>query len=198
MVKEVSPPQLATYERKPYFYLDNPSQGVVFVAPVNGATTPNSQNPRSELRQLVNGENAAWSNKSQTWIMDSIHMVAEYPASSDDTRGVVTMQIHDGNDDVSVLRYERSGEVWVTRGDNTHHDLVIPNYVLRTWVTVRVVAKAGGGIYWYVNNLTTPVASVPGVFSGCYFKAGCYTQGNESNSTGRGVSAFRKLTVTKR
>ena len=197
MVKEVRMPQLATYELRPYFFLTNSSDGVVFSAPVDGATTPNSANPRSELRQMSGDQNAAWSNKTQTWTLETVHRIIEAPQSGDNTRGVVTMQIHDGNDDVSVLRYERSGELWVTRGDLSHYDLVNPNYVLGTWMRVKVVAKKGGGIFWYINNMTTPVASVSGVFSGCYFKLGCYTQGNESNSTGRGVTAFRSAKVTK-
>lgn len=195
MVKEVTMPQLATYENKPYFYLDNSSQGVIFMAPVGGATTPNSQNPRSELRQMVNGSNAAWSNKSQTWTMEALMCFVELPSSSDPTRGVVGMQIHDGNDDVTVLRLEKNGDLWVTKGDTAHHILVNGSYVLRTWMTVRVVAKRGGGIEWWINGVKK--ATIPGVYSGCYFKAGAYTQCTPSQGSGRGVTAFRSLKVTR-
>lgn len=198
MVTEVRMPRLATYERKPYFWTDGAATGVVFRAPVNGATTPNSQNPRSELRQMnANGDEASWSNKNQTWLMTARLKVTKWPTSGDNTRGVVLMQIHDGNDDVTVLRSERSGELWVTKGDNTHHDKIMDPYPLGKIITVRVLAAAGGGIYWYLNNLSVPVASVGGVYSGAYFKAGCYTQGNESNSTGYGESVFYSLEVRK-
>jgi hypothetical protein len=190
-------PQLATYELKPYFYLERPSQGVVFSAPAQGgATTPNSQNPRSELRQMINGENAAWSNKSQTWTMQATMCFQQIPTSSDATRGVVGLQIHDGNDDVTVLRLEKNGDLWVTKGDETHHDLVNGSYVLGTFMNVKVVARKGGGILWYINNMTTPVASVPGVISGAYFKAGAYTQ-TGPGATGQGVTIFRSLKVSK-
>jgi hypothetical protein len=196
MVKEVRMPQLATYELKPYFFLHSSSAGVIFSAPVGGATTPNSQNPRSELRQMSGDQNAAWSNKSQTWTMEAVMAFNQIPSSSDPTRGVVGMQIHDGNDDVTVLRLEKNGDLWVTKGDTAHHILVNPNYVLRTFMRVRVVAKRGGGISWYINNMTTPVATIPGVISGAYFKAGCYTQCTPSQGSGQGVTAFRSLRVT--
>lgn len=197
MVKEVTMPQLATYELKPYFYLDNASQGVIFSAPAQGgATTPNSSNPRSELRQMVNGSNAAWSNKSQTWTMQGTFAFLQIPISSDPTRGVVGMQIHDGNDDVTVLRLEKNGDLWVTKGDTAHHILVNGNYVLGTYMNVKVEARKGGGIRWYINNMTTPVATIAGVYSGCYFKAGAYTQ-TGPGATGQGVTAFRSLTVKK-
>lgn len=198
MVTEIRMPRLATYENKPYFYTNGAAYGVRFRAPVNGATTPNSQNPRSELRQMdPGGDEASWSNRNETWQMTAKLKVAQWPTSSDNTRAVVVMQIHDGNDDVSVLRSERSGELWVTRGDNTHYDKVMDPFPLNKIITARVKAKAGGGIYWYINNMTNPVASLSGVYSGCYFKAGCYTQGNESNSTGYGEAVFYSLKIEK-
>jgi hypothetical protein len=122
----------------------------------------------------------------------------EIPSSSDATRGVVAMQIHDGKDDVSVLRLEKNGDLYITRGDETHTFPVTSNYVMRTFMRVKVEARKGGGIRWYINNMNTPVATIPGVFTNCYFKAGCYTQAETSSPiTGRGVTAFRSLTVRK-
>lgn len=193
MVKEVRMPQLATYELAPYFYLNNANQGVIFSAPVNGKTTPNSQNPRSELRQMSGDQNAAWSNKTQNWSMEAVMAFWQLPGGKPH---VVGMQIHDGNDDVSVLRLE-SNKLYVTRGDDTHTFLVNSNYQLRTFMRVRVTAHKGGGIKWYFNGATTPAATISGVFSGCYFKAGCYTQANPSNGTGQGVTVFKSLKVWK-
>lgn len=194
MVKEVTMPQLATFELKPYFFLDNPAVGVVFSAPANGKTTPNSKNPRSELRQMINGDNAAWSNKSQTWNMEAVMAFWELPGGKPH---VVGMQVHDGNDDVTVLRLE-GNDLYVTRGDDTHYDLVNSNYALKTFMRVRCTAKKGGGISWFFNGETTPRATVGGTYSGCYFKAGCYTQANPSNGgTGRGMTIFKSLKVWK-
>lgn len=191
-------PQLATYELRPYFFLTDASAGVIFSAPVGGATTPNSDNPRSELRQMSGDQNAAWSNKTQTWTMEAVMAFLEIPSSSDATRGVVGLQIHDNKDDVTVLRLEKNGKLYITDHDETHTFPVNSNYVMRTYMRVKVVAKKGGGIYWYINNMNTPVATLPGVISGAYFKAGCYSQVESSSPvTGRGVTAFRSLTVRK-
>lgn len=196
MVKEIKWPQLKTYELKPYFWLDDAAQEVIFRAPVGGKTTPNSVNPRSELRQMTNaGENAAWSNKTGTWTLNARMRFRSIPTSSDPTRACVGIQIHDGNDDVTVLRLEKNGDLWVTQGDNTHYDLVNGSYVMGTFMNIRLRAVKGGGIQWFINNMVTPVSTLPGTFSGCYFKAGCYTQGTPSNSTGYGETGFTSLTI---
>lgn len=199
MVKEVEWPALATYELKPYFWLNEPNPEVIFRAPVNGTTTKNSVNPRSELRQMyANGEPAAWSNKSATWQLDARLRFRAIPTSSDPTRGNVGMQVHDGNDDVTVLRLEKNGDLWITKGDTTHHHQVTGSYVMNTWMTVRLQARAGGGIYWYIDNMTTPEVIISGVYSGCYFKLGAYCQGNESNSTGFAETGFSSAKITSR
>jgi hypothetical protein len=146
---------------------------------------------------MVNGENAAWSNKSQTWTMQATMAFYQIPTSSDPTRGVVGLQIHDGNDDVTVLRLEKNGDLYITRGDDTHTFPVTGSYVMRTFMNVKVVARKGGGIRWFINNMTTPVATIPGVISGAYFKAGCYTQCTPSQGSGQGVTVFRSLKVSK-
>lgn len=195
VVKEVEWPALKTYERKPYFWTNGAATGVFFRAPVNGTTTPNSENPRSELRQMnPGGDKAAWSNKTATWSMEALMAFTAIPTSSDATRGTVGMQVHDGNDDVTVLRLEKNGDLWVTQGDDTHFDLVNGSYVMGTFMTVKIEARKGGGFRWYINgtHVSTPVA---GTRSGCYFKAGAYTQGNESNSTGYGETCFKTLKV---
>jgi hypothetical protein len=196
MVKEVTMPQLATYEIKPYFYIEPNTKGaVVFSAPVGGATTSNSQNPRSELRQMkTNGDEAAWSNKSQTWNMEAIMAFHELPSSSDDERGVVGMQVHDGKDDVTVLRLELTGDLWLTNGNESHQINANSNYVLDTFMKVRITAKKGGGFQWFINDQFKG-QPVSGVKSGCYFKAGAYTQCTPSQGSGRGTTLFRSLKI---
>lgn len=199
MVKEVTMPKLATYELKPYFYLNSASQGVIFSAPAQGGkTTPNSSNPRSELRQMVNGSNAAWSNRSQTWNMEAVMCFNQIPSSSDPTRGVVGMQVHDGNDDVTVLRLEDNGDLWLTQGDTAHGILANGSYVLGTFMKVRITARKasqGGGFLWFINDVFKG-APVGGTSTGCYFKAGCYTQ-TGPGATGQGVTIFKSLKVWK-
>lgn len=191
--KEVGPSALAKYEIKPWFYTDD-GKTVVFRAPVDGVTTSNSGYPRSELRQLKNnGELAAWSNKNETWTMECELAFTHLPSGKPH---VVGMQIHgdDNTDDLTVLRLEGS-DLYVTKQDNTHYDLIDSSYTLGDWIKVKVVAKKGGGIDWYYNG--TKSASLPGVYSGLYFKHGCYTQANESNGSGYGEVRSRAFKITR-
>jgi len=52
-VDEFSPAQLEAGTNNAYFYTGSDG-AMVFWAPVNGASTSGSQNPRSELRELIN------------------------------------------------------------------------------------------------------------------------------------------------
>lgn len=197
MVTEVGMPVLATYERDPYFYLNDALQIVFCEAPVGGTTTPNSDNPRSELRQMKpNGDKAAWSNANASWFLECDLAFWEIPSSSDPTRGVVGMQCHDGADDVTVLRLEKNGDLWLTKGDSAHGRLVTGSYVMKTFMKVRLEARKGVGFFWYVNGTmigSTPVVS--GVKSGCYMKWGAYTQCTPSQGSGRGKVGFKSARV---
>lgn len=182
---------LSTFELKPYFWLEDGKNFVTFQAPVNGVTTSGSSYPRSELRQMKNsGDEAAWSNKTQTWEMEATLAFTHLPGGKPH---VVGMQVHDSEDDVTVLRLE-GNDLYVTRGDDTHFDLIDGSYALGKKIKVKVEARKGDGIRWYLNGVQ--VARVPGVFSGCYFKAGCYTQANEDNGTGYGQVQIYSLKVT--
>ena len=59
----VKVPELLTYADD-WFRLNAAGDGVVFTAPTDGATTKNSRNPRSELREMsADGKTpAAWSS----------------------------------------------------------------------------------------------------------------------------------------
>lgn len=189
--KEITRPGLSTYENKPYFYTDN-GVDVVFQAPVNGVTTSGSSYPRSELRQMDgNGDETSWSNKHDTWTMEATMAFTHLPGTKPHCVG---LQIHDSNDDVTVLRLE-GNDLYVTKGDDTHYDLIDGSYSLGTFMDVKVVANAGGSIDWYFDGVKK--ATVSGVYSGLYFKAGVYPQANESNGTGYGQTKFRSLKVRK-
>lgn len=191
MVKEVYVPQLLTFEDPQHFFTRSDG-AVIFRAETTGATTPNSTNPRAELRQMKPGgkTEASWSNASQTWAMDATMAFTHLPGGKPH---VVGMQVHDGKDDVTVLRLEGSS-LYITKGDDTHHILVTNSYVLGTFMFVAVVAAKGGGITWTIDG--DPKGGVGGVKKGCYFKAGCYTQASPSSSppgTGYGETAFKSL-----
>lgn len=194
MVKEVTWPELQTFELKPYFYTDDGIE-VIFRAPVNGATTSGSTNPRSEMRQMNpnGGDEKAWSNSNETWYLQTLMRFRHLPDDpSDPTRGVVGMQCHDGKDDITTLRLEHNGDLYVTDGDDSHAHLVNGSYALMDWMTVLLEARKGGGFYWSIDG--THVATVSGIKSGCYMKWGCYTQ-RGPNSTGYGETGFKSAKV---
>lgn len=197
MVKEVEWPALKTFELKPYFWVNekvDPTE-VIFRAPVGGATTENSDNPRSECRQMwFNGDPASWSNRTATWNMEAVMRFRAIPTDSDPTRATVGMQIHGGDDDVTVLRLEKNGDLWATDGDTAHGVLITGSYVMNTWMKVRIEARKGGGFRWYVNDV--PEATIGGTTSGAYFKWGAYAQIGP-NSTGYGETGFRSVKVWK-
>lgn len=186
---EITQPKLSTYENAKYFYTTE-DRGVIFMAPVNGATTSNSGYPRSELREMrSNGSTeASWNSGSGTHTMECDLAFTHLPGGKPH---VVAMQIHGANDDITVLRLEGS-TLYVTKGDTTHH-ASLGAYTLGTRMTVKVVANSGG-IKWYKNG--TLKASVGGTYSGCYFKTGCYTQANTSSGSGYGEVKIWRVTVT--
>jgi hypothetical protein len=79
--------------------------GVVFQANAGGATTSNSGYPRSELREMAAGgaTEASWSTTSGTSTMTErlaiTHLTTAKPQ-------VTVGQVHDGSDDVLVVRLD--------------------------------------------------------------------------------------------
>lgn len=169
---EIKQPALATYTHPEFFHTVS-GPGVLFKAPQNGVTTPNSQNTRTELREMRNNgrDNASWSSGTMEAELAFTHLPASKPH-------VVGMQIHDASDDVSVLRLEGT-DLWTTRGDNTHGTKIMSGYQLGTRIKVKVTV-GGGDIRWFLNG--TQVALIGKNVSGGYFKAGAYQQAGHSGS----------------
>ena len=190
MVKEITQPQLAGYSNPDYFY--TAGGGVVFKTPGNGATTPGSSNPRTELRQMKGGGSnpASWSNDKQQWEMTCSLRFDHAPTGGN--KAVVGMQVHDGVDDVTVLRRAGS-DLYITKGDNSTYQHIATGITDATVLNMRVEARKGGGFYWYRDGVL--VGSRGGTKSGCYFKAGCYPQNIGNDEYGQ-VTIF-SLTVAR-
>lgn len=182
---EIKQPQLASYSHPDWFHTTS-GPAVLFRVPQDGVTTPNSKNTRTELREMRNGgkDNASWSSGT----MEAVLAFTELPPGKPH---VVAMQIHDKDDDVSVLRLEGT-DLWTTNGDNTHGTKIMSGYQLGTFIKVKVVA-GGGTIRWFLND--SEVASLSKSVSGGYFKAGAYQQAGNSGS-GFGEVIFKSLVVT--
>lgn len=186
---EIFQPQLANYTDPRFFYAANGA--VMFECPSSGSTTANSANPRTELRQMKNGgkDEMAFSNANRQYEMSCVLRFAQLPTDCD----VVGMQIHDGVDDVTVLRRIGS-ELWVTKGDTVTYKKIATGVTDASIFNMRLVAVKGGGFQWFLDgNL---VADRGGTKSGLYFKAGCYVQRGD-NPSGSGKVAIYALSIAR-
>jgi poly(beta-D-mannuronate) lyase len=173
---EIKQPALKTFSLSPYFQSNAAGTGVIFQAHAGGVTTSNSGYPRSELREMTNAgsENAAWSTTSGTHTMTITQAITHLPVVK---AHVVAGQIHDSSDDVVMIRLE--GTNLFVEGGGEELGALDPGYQLGTRFTVRITAAAGR-IRVYYNDLATPKVDIASSSSGCYFKAGAYTQSNPS------------------
>jgi hypothetical protein len=166
---EIKPPQLLTYKHPKYFHANSLGDGVVFTAPCDGFHTENSFFPRSELRELYpNGALAAWDSADSTHIMEVTQAITVLPNGKPE---VVSAQIHDGDDDVCMVRLE--GKRLILESEYASDQLLDENYQLGAKFTIRIVATKDGIDVWY-NGVKK--AHIDGTFTDCYFKTGCYTQ----------------------
>lgn len=180
-------PELNGFQDTNFFRVNGTRDGVVFTAPCGGATTSGSGYPRSELREMVNNGSAlaSWSTTSGTHTMEITQAITHLP---DVKRHVVAGQIHDAGDDVIVFRLEGS-KLFVDENGNDG-PVLTTNYQPGEVFTVKFVAKNGGvechynGQYIYTYSVST---------SGCYFKAGCYTQSN--TGTGDAPTAYGEVVI---
>lgn len=183
---EVTQPKLNTYSDGNF---NVSGSSVIFMAPTTGVTTSGSSYSRSELREMKPGGKtiASWSNKRTTRTMELTQAILEAPSGKPE---VVAGQIHGASDDLCVLLYS-SGKLYVRVGDTEKH-LVDGSYTLGTYFTFRFKARPGGIEFWYNGVLKH---TMNGNFSGLYFKAGCYTQANKTNGSGRGRVGISSLTL---
>jgi poly(beta-D-mannuronate) lyase len=173
---EVKQPKLTRFRDPRYFHVNAFGDGVVFRAPVGGATTGNSEYPRSELREMTAGgkKEASWSGKSGTHVMTITQEITAVPQGKPQ---VVAGQIHDDEDDVVMVRL--NGTKLYVEADGRQVGVLDPAYRLGTRFTVQLVSTPGLIRVTY-NGIKTVGLERDG--SGYYFKAGCYTQANDDNA----------------
>jgi Alginate lyase len=70
---------LSKYLNRDHFYVNETAKAVVFVAPVGGVTTKNSKYPRSELREMMNGQKADWSMTQGFHSMTAVESIHKVP-----------------------------------------------------------------------------------------------------------------------
>lgn len=170
--EHIDQPELATLQDPEFFHLNKAKNGVVFRANAGGTTTSGSKYPRSELREMINGgeKEASWSNASGDHIMTITQAITEVPPKKSE---VVAGQIHDDEDDIVMIRLEKSRLFVEADGDEV--GVLDRAYTLGTKFTVKILANPDGITVTYNGKTSVRYKKVGGGF---YFKAGCYTQSN--------------------
>ncbi len=161
-----------------WFHVADNRKGVVFRAPVNGATTSGSDNARSELRELApaneDGDEveARWSNKgSAVHTMEVEQAILGTPRRY---RSVVTAQIHNDDDDVILIKY-RDGRLFADADSGDFDETLDENYRLGTRFKLRIQATQGQVRVTYNDTKTVVYKKASDTM---YFKAGVYNQSN--------------------
>ncbi|UJF16276.1 polysaccharide lyase family 7 protein [Jeotgalibaca sp. MA1X17-3] len=178
---EVKQPELEEFFDEDFYYVNAEQTGVVFNAPVDGATTPNSNYPRTELREMKNGgtEHADWSTAEGKHTMVIDQMVTSLPAVKNE---VTVGQIHDADDDVVMIRLE--AERLFVQAEGVDLGTLESNYQLGTRFQVKIEAM-NNIVYVYYNGELK--VEYPVEKHGNYFKAGMYTQSNLSKGDIKGA-----------
>ncbi|MFL6090932.1 MAG: polysaccharide lyase family 7 protein [Aeromicrobium sp.] len=171
---QISQPALATYQHDQFFHINDAGDGVVFRAPVEGATTSGSEYPRTELREMKNNgkDEAGWSSGTGEHVMIICQAITATPPVKPH---VVAGQIHSSSNDVMEIRLE--GKRLFVESNGTERGNLDTNYTLGTVFTVEVRANAAGITVAYNGS---PKVAYTKTGSGWYFKAGSYPQSNLS------------------
>lgn len=190
---ELVPPRLDTYSSK-YARLAG-DNSLLMSAWFGGDTTPGSHNTRSEWRETnPDGSLAKWNG------LDGVHKMYLPGLSINRLTPVrpitVLAQIHNGKDDVSVLRAEgviRNGvltndiNLWLTKGNTSH-----ARHVAKVVHTERFAFGFhvhDGMIAFQYNGLYVPKFLVPAT-EDCYFKWGVYLQANKDTAPGESSKSY--------
>jgi hypothetical protein len=161
---------LSTYASK-WFQLNDAKDGVVFTANAGGATTKNSTYPRSELREMIDGEKASWDGRSGTHTMELDQAITKTPATKPD---VIAGQIH-GTDDDLILIHLSGSTLSVKYDDGSKKAVLDPSYKLGERFRVKIQSSDGHVKVWYNGELK---ADLPVYAANSYFKAGAYVNSN--------------------
>ncbi len=180
-----------------WFHVTDDGDGVVFRAPVNGATTSGSENARSELRELAPADEdgdeveARWSNKG-----NAVHtMEVEQAILATPRRypSVVTAQIHNDDDDVILIKY-REGRLFANADRGDFDETLDENYRLGTRFKVRIQATKGLIRVTYNDTKTVVYKKASDTM---YFKAGVYNQSNMEKYPDEAPNSYGEVVIYK-
>ncbi len=186
---EISQPELDSFVHPSYFFVNEGATGVVFRAHCGGITTKGSKYPRCELREMRDHGGrirAEWeTDDSTTHTMAMRVSITQIPPVK---KHVVCAQIHDADDDVLMVRLE--GTKLLIERSGIEDVVLHRDYKLGTPFALKIQAGNRHIKVWHndVLKLNWNVSR-----TGCYFKAGCYTQSNPSK--GDAADAFGEVLI---
>jgi hypothetical protein len=190
---------LENYDLSPFFYA-TADGGMVFWAPVNGATTGGSHYPRSELREmLVSGSAAANWNCATNSVLEARLKIDRVPSSSGK---IVVGQIHGYNVAPLVkLQYESGGKLTALINPTPTSSIPI-KYTLASGLSLNRafeyrISVSKGELLLSANGATPQHYALDSRWQGAglYFKAGAYVQASGSSSVDGGQAAFYRLSA---
>jgi hypothetical protein len=175
----------------PYLVPVESNAAVEFRVPMNGGTTPNSEYPRTEMRERKSdGSKASWSGRSGKHILSSTDKVTHLPPNKPE---VVIGQVHDGEDDRLQIRVE--GDTWRLSVNGTERSTpLLTGYALGTYVSWKISVD-GGTVKVFINGAEQFSGNPGWPSTGCYFKKGCYAQTNTSK--GNAASEYVSVVTQK-
>ncbi|KAJ3119390.1 hypothetical protein HK100_000336 [Physocladia obscura] len=195
-VTVIAPPELDTSSNQ-FFHAANASvtsgipsaaNAVDFYTPPNGVTTPGTQSPRTELRQLnADGSLAAWSYKG-SYAMQVKLAVELFPTNVASGGGVIVSQLFS----TSVVNGPELAELLQERGSNANGSVnkqtLASSYATGTQMTV-TLSVVKGNLTASIDIGTTVTTTID-LADDYYFKAGSYCQTDGSADTGCQVRMY--------
>jgi poly(beta-D-mannuronate) lyase len=186
---ELSQPELDSFVHPSYFFVNEGATGVVFRAHCGGITTKGSKYPRCELREMRDHGGrirAEWGTDDD--IIHTMAMRVSITQTPPVKKHVVCAQIHDADDDVLMVRLE--GTKLLIERSGIEDVVLDRDYKLGTPFALKIQAGNRHIKVWHndVLKLNWNVSR-----TGCYFKAGCYTQSNPSK--GDTADAFGEVLI---
>lgn len=159
---------------------------LLLLTPCDGEPTKNSDYPRSELREIINGEKASWDSGVGNHHFEGIFKVDRFTK----TKPVVSVfQIHDGkNDQLQVLvepdsiKYNFNGIKFKVATFNPGEKFRIKCKVKRDMIFLKI-------------NFEDPIQLKIIPSSSLYFKAGNYLQSNSEIE--KNQNDYSQVSITK-
>jgi poly(beta-D-mannuronate) lyase len=184
-----------------WFHVNKERDGVVFRAPVLAPSTVNSENSRSELRELapaVTDDEGREEEVEASWSNDgpAVHAMELEQAIVSTPRNypsVVSAQVHNGDDDVILIKL-RGNRLFANADGGDFDETLDDNYKLGTRFKLRIEATQGIINVTYNDKKTVTYQKSSDTM---YFKAGVYNQSNLEKNPDEDPKSYGEVVIYK-